>query len=179
MVAKHGIRLQKQIKTSYSASRNVRPDLLRQITILLAGVQLLFITSDGGQRQHVEKYRLKFHEISCYKRGINKSVQLNGTHYVNSRRDNARKIRPFQCRINVFKYSFFPNTIKSWDTLPSDAVTANNFQATIEDFVFQPVIATQSQLCCFVARCCTVMLVLCGICIWEPPTITPQINKYD
>lgn len=90
-------------------------------------------------RQHVEKLKLKlkfFHNILGEKTGINKSIYLEEPHCVNSRQDNTKKIRRYQCRINVSKYSFFPNMIENWNTLPSDVVTANNFQTAIEDFFF-------------------------------------------
>lgn len=80
--------------------------------------------------------RLKFlFNIISDKTGINKHIYIKEPHYITARRDNQRKIRPYQCRIDVFKYSFFPNTIEEWNALPSEVVAASDFYTAIDDFV--------------------------------------------
>lgn len=52
--------------------------------------------------------RFKFlYNIYKSKTGIDKTLFIKEPHYVSSRRDHANKIRAYQCRTNVFKYSFF------------------------------------------------------------------------
>lgn len=80
--------------------------------------------------------RLKFlHNIYNNRTGIDKDLYLRQPHYVSARRDNTRKIREYQCRINVFKHSFFPNTIGDWNKLPNEVFLATNFAEAIEHAV--------------------------------------------
>lgn len=80
--------------------------------------------------------RLKFlFNILSDKTGINKNIYIKEPHYITTRRDNPRKIRPYQCRIDVFKYSFFPKTIEDWNALPSEVVAASDVHTAIDDFV--------------------------------------------
>lgn len=82
-------------------------------------------------------FRIKFlYDIYKNKTGINKSLYLRQPHYVSSRRDNTMKIRGYNCRINTFKYSFFPNTISDWNLLPNEVFESENFQAAIDLAIF-------------------------------------------
>lgn len=67
--------------------------------------------------------------------GIDTNIYIKQPHYHSKRRDNSRKIRPYQCRIKVFKFSFFPRTIEEWNLLPDDIVCAPNFSSAIENFL--------------------------------------------
>lgn len=77
--------------------------------------------------------RLKLlYNIKIGSTGINKNTYLKTPNYVSARRDNTEKIKPYQCRINVFKYSFFPNTINDWNVLPNEIVRSPNVLTAIE-----------------------------------------------
>lgn len=94
--------------------------------------------------------RLKFlHNSLSDTIGINKNTYLKGSYYVMGRRDNPKKIRLYQSRIDVYKYSIFPNTIDNCNALPSDVVTANKFQTAIED-CYLACIAIHPSLCCLI-----------------------------
>lgn len=72
------------------------------------------INSLGWKSLHhrIKLIRSKFqHNVYNNRTGIDKDLYLKHPHYVSARRDNARKIREYQCQINMFKHSFFPNTI--------------------------------------------------------------------
>lgn len=79
--------------------------------------------------------RLKLlHNINSGNTGIDKNIYLKPPHYQSKRRDNSKKIRAYQSRINVFKFSFFPRTIAEWNLLPDEIVSAPNFSSAIENF---------------------------------------------
>lgn len=67
--------------------------------------------------------RLKLlHNIFHNNTGICKSTHLLEPAYVSLRVDNSKKIRPYKCRTDVFKFSFFPRSVEDWNKLPNDIV---------------------------------------------------------
>lgn len=80
--------------------------------------------------------RLKLlHAIHYELSGIDKGTYLLEPHFISQRRDHSRKIRPFSSKTDIFKHSFFPSTIQSWNELPEELVLEKNnsniFQALL------------------------------------------------
>lgn len=81
--------------------------------------------------------RLKFlHTIYNNQTRIEKNLYSKQPRYISARQDNAQKIREYQCHINVFKQSFFPNTITDWNKLPNEVFLATNFADAIDNINF-------------------------------------------
>lgn len=79
---------------------------------------------DWRQLRHRRQcLRLKLlHTIFYNNTGICKSTHLLEPAYVSLRVDNSKKIRPYKCRTDVFKFSFFPRSVEDWNKLPNDIV---------------------------------------------------------
>lgn len=77
--------------------------------------------------------RLKFlYNIYHGKTGLNKERYLKTPSYMSERKDHLYKIREYTCRLNVLKYSFFPNSISDWNALKIPIFSDSNFLTAIE-----------------------------------------------
>lgn len=65
-----------------------------------------------------------FYNVLNNKTGIPKEKYISEPSYISARTDHPLKVREYNCRINVFKYSFFPRTVHDWNCLPSRVATA-------------------------------------------------------
>lgn len=74
-----------------------------------------------------QKLRLKLlHRIYNNQTGINRYNYLLEPDYISSRCDNNKKISAYNCRTNTFYYSFFPKTIRQWNSLSNHIVNVSN-----------------------------------------------------
>lgn len=70
------------------------------------------------------KLRLKlFHAIYHCQTCIVKEKYLLPPHYTSQRTDHPLKVREYFCKTNSFRSSFFPQTIRDWNSLPFDIVS--------------------------------------------------------
>lgn len=70
------------------------------------------------------RLRLKFlHRIYHDQTGLDKTKFIELPHFVSRRLDHSKKIREFSARTNIFKCSFFPNTVKQWNELPEETIS--------------------------------------------------------
>lgn len=70
--------------------------------------------------------------------GIDKDMYIKPPTYVSHRTDHSMKIREYRCRVNIFKYTFFPKTIHDWNDLPDHIVTAppSSFSTHLQRLMF-------------------------------------------
>lgn len=58
-----------------------------------------------------------FADIFNEKTGIKKDLYLKPPSFISPRLDHHRKIEPYLCRTDVFRFSFFPKTINEWNSI--------------------------------------------------------------
>lgn len=72
-------------------------------------------------RRHRDRLKL-FYLIYHDKLGIDKANYLTMTDRRPTRSYHTKKVTDFSCRTDVFKHSFFPQTVASWNSLPQSTV---------------------------------------------------------
>lgn len=65
-----------------------------------------------------------FYNVLNNNTGIQKEKYIKEPSYISARTDHPLKAREYSCRINAFKYSFFPRTVHDWNGLPAQIATA-------------------------------------------------------
>lgn len=80
-----------------------------------------------------------FFNILNGRTGIEKERYLKEPSYVSPRTDHHLKVREYRCRINLFKYSFFPRTIHEWNNLPADVIssTPSSFSTALKNLLLE------------------------------------------
>ncbi|CAN7993832.1 unnamed protein product, partial [Ixodes hexagonus] len=70
--------------------------------------------------------------------GIDKEQYIKEPTYASPRTDHPMKVREYRCRINIFKYSFFPRRVHDWNNLPAEIVSAPHFLlfTTLQNLLF-------------------------------------------
>lgn len=78
-----------------------------------------------------------FYNTFNNRNGINKEQYIKEPTYVSPRTDHPLKVHEYRCRINIFKYSFFPRTVHDWNNLPAEIVSAPcfSFFTTLQNFL--------------------------------------------
>lgn len=73
------------------------------------------------------KLRLKFfHSIYHSSTGLRRELYMLEPHYKSKRVDHEFKVREFSCKTDVFKRSFFPQTVSDWNRLPCHVISVRN-----------------------------------------------------
>lgn len=77
------------------------------------------------QRDKLKLFYLIYHD----KLGIDKANYITMIDRRQTRSYHQKKVKDFACRTNVFKYSFFPQTTATWNSLPQSTVECPTVEA--------------------------------------------------
>ena len=104
-------------KVQRKAARFVCGDYSRESSVTTMMRTLFW---DTIKTRHELSSMKLFHSVANQRLGIDRGRYLAQPTYVSGRVDHAHKFQPIRCRIDSFKYSFFPKAIGTWNSLPAD-----------------------------------------------------------
>ena len=84
--------------------------------------------------------RLTKSSLTVFYKVVNNLVDIPASTYLTpgssrTRSSHSLKFRQFQCSLNSFKYSFFPATVVTWNSLPASVAEALTWHLSSEGYL--------------------------------------------